>query len=263
MLNTTPEIKELLDLISKKTEMAAMLAPSFPVDFSYPEIVGMLRRLGFKYVVEVARGAAKTNKQLLALMKLHPDQRYITSPCPTIVRLIKNKYPELVSFLAKIDSPMSATAKIVSKKWPDCKKVFIGPCFAKKLEAKEDHVNLDILVLTYKEIKEVFEIKNISAKKSDKSACLDIIGEDARLYPISGGLAQSSGLTQNLTDAEYDVISGMPLAEKAIQKFPTQINLKLLDILNCDGGCINGPGTTSKDSLDMRRQKIITHWRGK
>ena len=74
--NLTPEIKEFLNLLDKKTKMVAMVAPSFPVDFKYPDIVGMLKRLGFKYVAEVAKGAIETNKQLLALMKLHPDKRY-------------------------------------------------------------------------------------------------------------------------------------------------------------------------------------------
>jgi len=42
MENTTPEIKELISLLKKKNKLVAMLAPSFPVDFSYPEIIGML-----------------------------------------------------------------------------------------------------------------------------------------------------------------------------------------------------------------------------
>src|SRR3989344_3261970 len=161
MENLSPEAQELIDLLDKKParnashsdaggeKMVAMLAPSFPVVFDYPQIVGMLKRLGFKYVAEVARGAEETNKQLLALLKLHPDGRYITSPCPTIVRLVRNKYPELIPYLAKIDSPMSALAKIIAKKYPDCKKVFIGPCFSKKSEAEEDRKELDILVLAY------------------------------------------------------------------------------------------------------------------
>ena len=188
MQNTAPEIKELFNLIEKKSKMAAMLAPSFPIDFSYPEIVGMLKRLGFKYVVEVAAGAIKTNRQLRALLKLHPHKKYITNPCPGIVRLVKNKYSHLVPFLTPIDSPMIAIAKIVAKKYPNYKKVYIGPCFVKKTEAKEDHPELEILVLTYKEIAGVFKIKNISPKKSDKSSSFDIIGQEARLYPISGGL---------------------------------------------------------------------------
>jgi len=253
----------LLNLIEGKSEMAAMVAPSFPVDFSCSEIVGMLKRLGFKHVVEVAAGAIKTNRQLRALLKLHPHKRYIANPCPCIVRLIRNKRHDLIPFLTPIDSPMIATAKIVAKKYPNCKKVYIGPCLVKRIEAKEDHPELEILVLTYKEIAEVLKIKNISPKKSDKSFAFDIIGAETRLYPISGGLAQSSGLTRKLTDPEYDVVSGPKLAEKTLQEFPNKPDLKVLDILYCEGGCINGAGVITKDSLDRRRQKIITYWNRK
>lgn len=259
MKDLSLEIKKLLELIEKKDKMVAMLAPSFPVDFSYPEIVGMLKRLGFKYVIEVSAGAIKTNKQLLALLKLHPYRRYITTPCPTIVRLIKKKYPKLASFLTPIDSPMIAAAKIVAEKYPNYKKVYIGPCPVKKIEAKEDRPGLEILVLTYKELSEIFKIKKIIPKKSDRLFKFDIVGPETRLYAISGGLAQSSGLTQKFTDPEYDVISGQKLAEKALQEFPHKLDLRVLDILYCEGGCINGTGVITQDSLDRRRQKIITH----
>ena len=256
----TKEIEKLLELLEKKEKLVAMLAPSFVVDFSYPEIVGMLKRLGFKYVVEVARGAKETNRQLLALMKLYPEKRFITSPCPSIVRLIRNKYPELLPFLAKIDSPMSATARIVLKEYPDCKRVFIGPCFAKKFEAKEDWPELEILVLTYREIQTIFEIKGIFPIEEDKKERFDIAYQETRLYPISGGLAQSSGIIKSLTDPQYDVVSGPKLAEEFLRKFPYQPDLRVLDILYCEGGCINGPGVITKESLDRRRQKVINHW---
>jgi len=256
----TPETEKLLELLERKEKLVAMLAPSFVVEFSYPEIIGMLKRLGFNYVVEVARGAKETNRQLLALMKLHPEKRFITSPCPSIVRLIRNKYPELLPFLAKIDSPMSATARIVLKEYPDCKRVFIGPCFVKKIEAKEDWPELEILVLTYKEIKEVFEIKGISPLPEDKNEHFDIACQETRLYPISGGLAQSSGIIRSLTDPQYDVVSGPKLAEEFLKKFPYQTDLKVLDILYCEGGCINGAGIISEEPLDKRRQRVIKYW---
>lgn len=240
--------------------MVAMVAPSFPIVFEYPKIVSTLKRLGFKRVVEVARGAEETNKQLLALLKLHPDRKYITSPCPTIVRMIRAKFPELVEYLAPIDSPMVATAKIVSKKWPNYKKVFIGPCLLKKLEAKEDHAELDILAVTFRDLQEIFKQKKIGTKIFDRFAGFDISAGKTRLYPISGGLAQSSGIINKFTDPEYDVISGPVLAEKTLQNFLKNSELKILDILNCEGGCISGPGIISTDSLDRRRQKIIAYW---
>jgi len=260
MSELSPEASELIKLIDGREKLCAMLAPSFPVMFNYPEIVGMLKRLGFKYVVEAAKGAEETNKQLLALMKLHPDRKYITNPCPGIVRLIRNKHHYLSQYLTPIDSPMSATAKIVAKKWPNFKKVFIGPCVMKKLEAKEDRPELDILVLTYKELQDVFKEKNILPRISDKFSSFDIRAKDTRLYPVSGGLSQSSGIINKFTDPEYDVISSPQLAEKALEEFIAHYDLKILDILNCEGGCINGPGIVSSDSLDRRRQKVINYW---
>ncbi len=260
MSNYTAEIEEILGFVERKEEMVAMIAPSFLVDFSYPEFVGMLRRLGFGHVVEVGVGAVETNRQLLDLLKLSPGQRYITAPCPTIVRLVKNKYPDLVPFLALVDSPMIATAKIVAEKYPNHRKVYIGPCVAKKLEAKEDHAELEIVVLTYQEIAEIFRIKNIFPQKSDQDYSFDLAASHTRLYPISGGLAQSSGLTKTLTDSEYSVISGPELVEKTLQEFSSQPEIKLLDILYCEGGCISGAGIINQESLDSRREKIITFW---
>lgn len=237
-----------------------MVAPSFPIDFDYPVIAGCLRRLGFEIVVEVSVGAQETNRQLLELLKLYPDKRLITAPCPTVVRLIRHKYPELVPYLAIIDSPMSATAKVILKQFPGLKPVFIGPCLAKKLEAKEDRSDLGILVLTYAELKQVFKAKNIQPETKDKEASFDITGLPTRLYPVSGGLAQSAGLNELLTDEEYDVVSSHQLVEKALQAFRENTKLRVLDILYCDGGCLNGPGTNRTLSLEQRRQKIISHW---
>lgn len=279
-VNLTIEAKELLTLLGKKplgsaqgksADLVAMVAPSFVVDFDYPEIISMLRKLGFKYVVEVARGAEETNKQLLALTKLHPDRKYITNPCPNVVRLIRSKYPHLEKYLAPIDSPMSATAKIAEREYPGCKKVFIGPCLVKKLEAKEDRPGLDILCITFKDLQNIFDVKKIKPpasflwklRRASKKYEFDIIGGQTRLYPISGGLAQSSGITQKLTDPEYDVISGPALCNKVLSEFESNTDIKVLDILNCEGGCIAGPGVCSKETLDARRKKVIDFYNSK
>jgi len=52
--------KEVSGLLESGAELAVCIAPSFPAEFGeigYRRIVGMLRSLGFKYVVEVSFGA--------------------------------------------------------------------------------------------------------------------------------------------------------------------------------------------------------------
>lgn len=251
------EVQELIELIKKKEKLVAMLAPSFPIVFPYPHIITMLKKLGFLAVVEVAAGAKKTNEELLSLMEKNPQARYITSPCPTVVRMVKKSFPQYLKYFTHhVDSPMVATAKIVKEKYPDCKPVFIGPCIIKKLEAKEDVPELGILVLTYTEIQEVFDYFGIKQEANPLDQ-FDISEPGmTRLYPLDGGLSHSSGLTKQLPPNQIKIVSGAQNNIKAIKEFDQNPQIKLLDILNCPGGCIYGPGIKSSLTKEERIEKV-------
>lgn len=256
------EIKELIGLLKQRAKLAALLAPSFPIMYKYPGIVGKLKRVGFQYVMEVAAGADDTNKELLEALNKDKKARFIASPCPSIVRMVRQKYPRLIKYLAfAADSPMVASAKIVREKYPGFRPVFIGPCIAKKFEAKEDYPELDILVLTYKEMNQVFTDLKITDGPADENADFDIKEKQTRLYPISGGLAQSSGIDEILTNEQYMVVSGWQNDTKAIEEFERNPRIKLLDILFCEGGCIMGPGIESDLTVEQRRKKIVDYWK--
>ncbi len=258
-IKTEPEV--LISLLEKKQPVVAMLAPSFPIVYKFPNIVGKLKRLGFSYVVEVTAGAIHTNSAAIKLLKNNPQARVITSPCASFVRMIRTKYPHLEKYLGfAADSPMIATARIVKKKYPGYKPIFIGPCNAKKLEANEDYPELEILSVTYKQMQTVFDHFQLQDDPTDAQATLDLEEAHTRLYPISGGLAQSSAVKDLLADEEIEVVSGWQNCEKALQRFEANNRVRLLDILFCEGGCINGPGIASPLSLAERREKIIQFW---
>ena len=259
MTNHSPELQEVLNLLQKKEKLVAMLAPSFPVDFPYPEIAGKLKRTGFDKVVEVATGAYETNRQTLLLLLKNPHKRYITSPCPSIVRLIKTKYPHLRQFVAQASSPMVNTAILTKEIYPKHRPVFVGPCLTKKLEAKE-YPHLKIIVLTFKELFQIFDLLNIKDNPKDSSAKFDLVKGHTRLYPLSGGLAESAEINELLSEGEYEVISGLKESEEALSRFEKNQNIRLLDILFCPGGCVSGPGIHSQVPLEKRREPIIRHW---
>ena len=68
-------------------------------------------------------------------------RNFITSACPAACRLIQMYYPKALPFLAPVDSPMTAHAKMMRKNDPELKVVFIGPCLAKKREADEHGID--------------------------------------------------------------------------------------------------------------------------
>ncbi len=253
------ELNQLKELLATGEKLTAMLAPSFPIDFSYPEIVGKLKRLGFSHVVEVARGAVDTNKQVVDYLKNNPEKRVITSPCFSCTGYIKSKRPDLIPYLSTADSPMKATAKIVEEKFPGTKAVFIGPCLTKRLEAGS-YSQPEILVITFQELGELFKLWKIKESTEDLTARFDLLEEKTRLYPISGGLCQSAGVHEILAEDQFQMVSGLANLEKALDEFAKNKNIRLLDILFCDGGCINGPGIVSSANVEERRHKIIKFW---
>jgi len=256
----TPEIKTLINLLKSKTPLTAMLAPAFIIDFPFPQIVGQLKRVGFKYVIEVAVGAIDTNRQAVEEFKTPPQKRLITSPCPSIYQMIKTQYPQLLPFLSKADSPMIAAARIVREKFPETKPVFIGPCVVKKLEASR-YPDLNILSVTFKDIVELFKHFNIKDVVQDNKAEFDLATCNTRIYPVSGGLAESANLDEVLKKDQYKVVSGIKEVKAALADFEKNKRIKFLDILFCFGGCINGLGINSTSlALGKRKEKVLQFW---
>ncbi|OIO55637.1 hypothetical protein AUJ46_00775 [Candidatus Peregrinibacteria bacterium CG1_02_54_53] len=251
------DIERCIALFEKKAPLVAMLAPSFPVVYTYPQIVARLKTLGFKAVLEVSAGALKTNEQVIALLKKDPNARFISSPCAGFVRMVRKSYPQLIPYLAfAADSPMIATARMAKEKYPDCQPIFIGPCFAKKLEASEDYPDLNILVLTFKELDAVFEHFSIGEDIDASKATFDIAAAKTRIYPMDGGLTITSGLQGVIKPEEIRIISGYKQIPAVLEEFQKNPKIRFVDVLFCEGGCINGPGIISTLSLDERKKRI-------
>ena len=254
------DIDTLKNLLEKKEHLVAMVAPSFPIMYSYPEIITKLKALGFEYVVEVTAGAKKTNEAVAKILKENPTSRFITSPCASFVRYVRAKHPEFIKYLAfQADSPMVATAKIVREKYPSYKPVFIGPCIVKKLEASEDYPELNMLVLTYKELNQILQEKGLSDIPTNSQDVFDISEGPTRIYPFDGGLTESSGIRSILKDDEIRIVSGYKNCEAVLKEFEENTKIRFVDILFCEGGCISGPGITSALSVSERKKKVVDY----
>ena len=106
----------------------------------------------------------------------------------------------------------------------------------------------------------VFGRYHLEPNINDEHSEFDIKGAETRLYPISGGLSQSGKINEILSEDEYMVVSGWNNCVPALDNFENDKNIRLLDILFCEGGCIMGPGISSSLSIEERRKKIIDYW---
>jgi signal transduction histidine kinase len=242
-------VEYTLGLLDRGEPVAALLAPSYAAEFSEVEperVIAALRASGFKYVVEVARGADRVAAAYSDLLRDDPDGSWIATACPAIVERIRKYHPELVPRLAPIVSPMIAVAHEVRETYGDdvhC--VFVGPCIAKKIEARDPLLPRAVEeALTFTEIRRIF---------SEPDAPRAGLG---RAFPLVGGLLISAGLESDPLDGRFVVATGRRETDEVLNDMERGIiRPRLVEALMCHG-CHEGPGMSRVTSSLRRRASI-------
>jgi signal transduction histidine kinase/iron only hydrogenase large subunit-like protein len=257
-------------LLADHEKVAALLAPSFVAEFhdiEYEKVVGMLRALGFEYVNEVAFGADLTARKTIDIvdscMRTNITCQFIESSCPAVTEYVKCYQPELLNNLVPVVSPMIAMARVLREiHGKELKKVFIGPCIAKKFEASGYEVFGEIdEVLTFKEIRQIFQEMNIRPENVEPSDFDPPYAGKGALFPLSHGMHQSTNRFEDLTDGEIVTASGKAAFIDALKSFETgDLDANLLELLCCEG-CIMGPGMHNQDSPFRRRSRVSKYVR--
>ncbi|NLO20189.1 MAG: 4Fe-4S binding protein [Ignavibacteria bacterium] len=260
-------VNEVANLLKSSAKISACVAPSYPADFfniiDYKTFVGMIRKLGFDYVHEVSFGADIVAIKTMELIDNEDEKRYISTSCPAVCELIRCYYPELIDNLAPVVSPMIAMARIVKARCgEDTKIVFIGPCIAKKGEVGLKEVRGEIdEVLTFQELKEMFEMNGISPENVKPTEFDTPLGGKGALFPLNRGMHQSVNIYEDLMDGNIVAADGREGVIDAIKEFATgDIDARLLELLCCEG-CIMGPGMGTNEPPFRRRSRISRYVR--
>lgn len=254
---------EVKTLLQSDAKVAALVAPSFPAEFSeiedYKVFVGMLRELGFSYVFEVAFGADLVAQKYKGLLEDRSGKGYISSDCPAIVTYIRYYHPDLVENLSPLVSPMVATSRVVRKKLgDDVKLVFIGPCIAKKAESEE----MDE-VLTFRELRGMLEHAGITGDNIKPSEFDPPHAGRGAIFPVSRGLMQTVNIFDDLIEGNITVAEGRIGFQEAIKEWETgSLKGQNLELLCCEG-CIMGPGMSPGGKRFERKTFISSYVRDK
>lgn len=245
-----------------KRKVIVSLAPSYVAEFPGLEenFVRALYKLGFDAVSETAIGAALVSQALDMYVIEHGNASFISTACPSVVELVKKYFPENISALAPVPSPLQTHSAYLRHLYgDDIVIVFIGPCIAKKLEADEYPGYPDI-ALTFREVEQWLEEDNIQLENIDTGIPVEFVpakAGKAAIYPIDNGQIETSKIWQNrFVEQSALSVSGVERIMSSLRGTHTD---DFLETLNCDGGCINGPGTTKKDSAVVRKKAVAKH----
>ena len=252
-------IMPVVKMLKRKEKTIAMIAPSIEGQFpgTLSQIKSALLKVGFSKVMEVARGAEVTSVTEAKEVeeRIENNEGYMTtSCCPAYMGLINKHLTFLKPIHSTARTPMGYTAEIAQKEFPEYKRIFIGPCLAKRVEgAYTPEVDG---VINYSELAALFLALDIDVVTQEKADLGDTSAyKDCRNFAITGGVA-SCVLCRAENKDKLRTLKSDGLDKKNVMlmrtwaKKPPEVDL--VEVMCCEGGCIAGPGTIAKPSLAMR-----------
>ena len=271
---STDIIPALKAVRGSKGLVYAMIAPAFLGQFTNDVTPGKLRNalkeVGFDGMLEVAFFAdILTLKEALEFDKniVNDGDFQLTSCCcPMWIGMIRKVYHQLLPHVPGSVSPMVACANVVKALHPDAMTVFIGPCLAKKAEAREkDLVGAVDYVLTFQEVKNIFDALGIDPADMEESE-KDHSSRAGRIYARKGGVSEAVELTVKAIDPEKKTkivtkrADGVPACKKMIQDIMDgNIEANFYEGMGCVGGCVGGP----RSILDVEHGTKLVNEYGK
>ena len=222
-------------------------------------VLNGLLKLGFDSVYEVSRGAelvSQATRQLIRENKLkHP---IISSACPAVVRLIKQRFPDLCENVMPMKAPMEVSAMLAKKyameetglPMEDIGAFFITPCPAKVTEINRP---MDVNKRSYCD--GAIAISKIYPKLASAMDKLTSIEPLANSGVIGVGWATSGGESAAMLGDRYLAADGIENVIRVLEELEDERirNVDFVELNACTGGCVGGVLTVENPYVAQAR----------
>lgn len=241
----------LSDVRNEFKYLIALPAPALYSQFNHLEDVNILLTAilltGFDDVFEVSAAAELVSEASHKYILNHPDRwPVISTACPTIERLIRVRFPNLIPHLLPILPPMEVAALLARERAmektglasEDIGVVFLSPCPSK---IAFTHAPLGLAKSNVDRvigIKDYYPVLLAQMKHAEKNVRhLTHSGQLGKGWAISGG--EAAGIKSN----EYLAADGIEnvihvLEDIEDEKF--EPGLQFMELNSCSAGCVGG-----------------------
>ena len=240
-----------LDVMKQYEYTVALPAPSLYSQFKNVDdvniVLNALIRMGFDDVFEVSAAAELVSEATRQYISEHESQQpFISTACPSVVRLIRVRFPNLIPHLLPLNPPIEVAAILAAEKalkdtgLPREKIgiMFISPCPSKVTYVKAP------LGTEKSQVDHVLAIKDVYPKLL---ACMKAVaGEDYPVIGTSGKIGiswgHSGGEASGLFTENYLAADGIENVIRVLEDMEDQkfTNLRFVELNACNGGCVGG-----------------------
>jgi iron only hydrogenase large subunit-like protein len=260
------DLKRARLLLAEKEHVYASLAPSFVSDF--PDIppavvVAALKKLGFSGVSETALGAERVSGSIARMLRDRTPRVMISTACPVVVNYIGKYIPNYTGCLVPHVSPVLAHCEMLRETYgPSIGIVFFSPCIGKKGEADSNPDLLNV-ALTFEDMRRwmIEEGHTFETGSKGTPGFVPHAAREGALYPVDGGMMAGIKANCGIMEADCMAFSGIHNIKRAISGL-NEMRLShpiFLELLACEGGCVNGPKASLRHATAWKRSQIIDY----
>lgn len=222
--------------------VVASVSPAFIADFdvgSIEDLADAMLQLGFFDAQETAIGAEIVSREYEKLMAQDDVSLLISSSCPSINLLIQKYYPDMLHFLAPVESPMEIHCRMLREQYPDAFLVYLTPCYAQRGVMLETGC-CDAMLL-FSDLKRWMHDAGVAPVNHGIRVMRG--GIRARRFARQDGIVKSMdrlpGWNRVSIDGVADCIAALDeMREGGMSKV-------FLEMTACEGSCVNGPAIRS------------------
>lgn len=258
----TDDIKSISSFPYRVALIDPVLYSQFDLISDPVKIISVFKDLGFDSVFEISHGADLITNYTKEYIQLDHMKPTISSSCPTIIRLIQLRFPELIKNILPINSPVEISAYMARQNAlehtnfnnEDIGIFYISPCSARINSFKHP------LGTNHTNISGTISISSLFLKISklmEKEINLE------EFYPSGKaiGWARVGGQSQALEINEFLAVDGI---ENVISVLEEIENNKITDLLflecqACTNGCVGGCLTIENSFVARNRIRQISH----
>lgn len=261
-----PIVKALeLSKKEKANNVYAVIAPAIAIQYNVKigQIISAIKKMGFKDVIEAALGAdiVAYNEALEFVERVgnNGEACMVTSCCPAFVEHVKKNHKGMEKYISSMVSPMIAISRFIRKTDSEAVIVFIGPCTAKKEEARNSDIKEAVdFVMTFEELEAMIDAYGIVVSECDNEV-LQNASHFGRVFARSGGVKDAVVEVikeENLQNIIFNpiVCSGIDEIDKALRLLKAGRNpFNFIEGMACKGGCINGAASLTHEQKDHKQ----------
>ena len=258
------------DILGNYKYTVALPAPSLYSQFNNLDDINIvltaLIHMGFSDVYEVAAAAEIVSEASRKYIEEHQDQwPIISTACPSVVRLIRVRFPNLIDHLLPINPPVEVAARLARKyamqktglSSEDIGIIFISPCPSKVTYAKSP------IGVAKSDIDGVLAIKDIypmllPLMRTAKAAPMDL----ARAGRIGVGWGSNGGEAAGIITDSYLAADGIENVIRVLEDMEDEkfTNLSFIELNACDGGCVGGVLTVENPYVAQAKLKKLNRY---